>query len=91
MVFQERAHHLIIQCQTVSPENVHTSNTIQPEQVIFRDVCMHACVRVCVQITIIKGNEGHKFEGGQGKVCERVRREERDRKKNDVIILRPQN
>lgn len=37
---QGRAHALGIQYQMVGPENVHTSNIIQTEQAIFRNMCI---------------------------------------------------
>ena len=35
---RQRAHQMIVQWQTVIPENIHTSNIIQNEQVIFRNI-----------------------------------------------------
>lgn len=34
------------QYQMVSPENIHTSNTIKTEKVIFRNICI--CIRIYI-------------------------------------------
>lgn len=46
-----RAHRLVSQYQMVSPENVHTGNIIQANQVIFRNICAYTYTYVYV-ITI---------------------------------------
>lgn len=62
---QGRAPKLVIQCQMVSPENIHIhiSNTTQTRKAVFTyleiylcvGLCVHACVFVCV-IVCAKGN-----------------------------------
>jgi ribosomal protein S24E len=37
-LLQRRTYQLVIQSQTVSPENKHTNDMIHTEQVIFRNV-----------------------------------------------------
>lgn len=50
-LIQGRAHRLVSQYQMVSPENVHTGNSIQANQVIFRNICGYTYTYVYV-ITI---------------------------------------
>ena len=55
---QKREYQLVIQCQIVSPPNMHKSNVvIQVEQVVFvyLEICVCACVCVCVPICIYIG------------------------------------
>lgn len=53
---QGRAHQLVCQCQTVSPENIHTGSIIQTGQVIFRNIYVY---------TYVHANNlfNHEFEG----------------------------
>lgn len=37
---QGRAHQLVSQYQTVTPEDMHTSDTIQTEQIAFKNICV---------------------------------------------------
>lgn len=61
----------------VNPENIHTSNIIQTEQVIFRDISEY--------IIIISEKRGHKFEREQGKIHGSIWREEREGKNIAII------
>lgn len=57
---------LILQCQTASPENSHTSDTIQTEQGIFRDIYVYTYMQI---ITNEKGAKGNmKGLGGRNDV-----------------------
>jgi hypothetical protein len=39
---QERASQLVIQCQMVNPENIHSNNIIIfTDQVMFRNICVY--------------------------------------------------
>ena len=42
---EERTHQLVVQCQMISLENIHTSKIVQ---VLFRKKYMNVCEYVCV-------------------------------------------
>ena len=44
---QGRAHHLVAQGQQVSPENMHASNTMWTQQIIFKNVWIHGYIHDC--------------------------------------------
>jgi hypothetical protein len=54
---QGRTHPLLIQYQMVSPENKHTSNIIQTEEFIFRNIYMYLHIHICM-----KQQKGHGFD-----------------------------
>lgn len=61
----QRAHQLLAQYQMVSPENIHTSNIIWAEQVIFRDICVYTTTLSEKEAKILKKNmEGYKETSG---------------------------
>lgn len=41
---QGRAHHLVVQCQQVSPENMHASDIMWTQRIILRNVCIYECI-----------------------------------------------
>ena len=52
----------------VSPENIHTSNIIQTEQVIFRNIYVYTCTYIYTEAyhaymhaITINEKEGHEF------------------------------
>lgn len=55
-----------------SPENIHTNNIIQTEQVSLRNLYIYN-----IHITTINLKSGHEFEIKKGKLYERVWRGER--------------
>lgn len=62
---QGKAHQLIVQCQKVSPKNIHTDNIIHTEQVILEiNIHMHMCVK--------SNLKSHVYEREQGEVYARV-------------------
>lgn len=79
---QERTYQLAVQCQTVSPKNIHIGSTTWSKQVIFRNT-------YAFLITISSKNKGHEFEEWRG-VYRRAWREEIE-EGNDVIILISRN
>lgn len=56
---QERAHRMAFQYQLIIPENVHTSNSVQIEQAILRNIYM--CVLTDIHEIAINENRGHEF------------------------------
>lgn len=42
------------------PEHIHSSNTIQNNQVIFGSVCVHLFIYICMQH--LMGGKDHEFE-----------------------------
>lgn len=64
-LLQRKAHQLAIQCPIVSPENIHTSNTVPTEQVILRNIylCVYKYVHTHMHAIIISEKIGHVFEG----------------------------
>lgn len=49
---QGTAHQLVMQYEVVSPKNIHMSNIILTEQIIFRNMCVQAYTYT--HVTIIK-------------------------------------
>lgn len=41
---QGRAPQMVVQCPTVSPGNIDTSNIIQTKEVIFRNMCIYVYI-----------------------------------------------
>lgn len=60
---QGKAHQLIVQCQKVSPKNIHTGKIIHTEQVTL-EINMHMCVK--------SNLKSHVYEREQGEVYGRV-------------------
>lgn len=44
---QGKAHHLVAQCQMVSPEHIHTGNIVQIQQVLSGAICMCKDIHEC--------------------------------------------
>lgn len=53
-----RRAQLTVQCQVVSPKNIHTNNIIQTEQAIFRSIYLYTYMHAIE----IGENRGHEFE-----------------------------
>ena len=70
---QRRAHQLVVQYQSVIPENIHTNNVIYTYQVIFRNIYVHVCIHS------INKKRSHGFErksdGVYGQVAGKKRKE----------------
>jgi predicted house-cleaning NTP pyrophosphatase (Maf/HAM1 superfamily) len=56
---QGRTHQLVTRCQMVSAVNMHTNNSVQTEQVIFRN--MHEYTYAYVHVTTVL-ERGCEFE-----------------------------
>ena len=76
ILLRERAPQLVIQDQTVSPGNMHTSDT---KQGIF----MYS--GTCIMVTTIIGKEGVNLPEIQERFVGRL--QERKGRRNDAIIL----
>jgi hypothetical protein len=48
---QEKEHQLVVQCQIISPEYIHTKNIIQTEQIALRNIYDYSYTHA---ITIMK-------------------------------------
>lgn len=64
-----RAHQRANQCQTVSPESIHSNNSPWTQYIVFRNIYVNTD-RYMHAIAIEK--RGHKFEGRQEGVNERI-------------------
>lgn len=58
---QGKTYQLVVPCQMIIPENMHPSNTIQDQQVIFWNICAYTNTYMYAVTTGEKG--GHEFEG----------------------------
>ena len=67
----------------VSPENIHTSNIIQTEPVIFRNMQLNTNTHTNTYLTTIL--KGHKYEREQGGVYRRSWNEKREGRKYVLI------
>jgi hypothetical protein len=63
-----------IQCHIFFTENIHISNSIWDEKVIFRN--MYVNMYTYIHVITISGKRGKKFEEKQRRVCRRIWREE---------------
>ena len=66
---------MFVQCQIVSIENMHTNDTVQADQGVFRNTHTHIyiCIYVYINMHAIAIDEkGHEFEREQGEVYGRV-------------------
>ena len=64
----------------VSPENIHTSNIIQTEHIIFRNIFVYTYSYM--HITTISEKRGHEFEREQGRVYGKIGE---DKGKGEII------
>ena len=64
-----RAHQLVNQFQMAIPENIHTSNTVQPCQVIFRNIYVHTHTHTHMHVITIS-KRGHKLKGSKEEYME---------------------
>lgn len=71
---EEHTRQLVVQCQTISPENMHTSNVMWTWQLIFRTVCVCVCTHTYMvhaitnsgkEVMNLKEN-GEVYMGGSG-------------------------
>lgn len=67
-----------------NPENIHTSNTMQTDQVIFSNIYVYTYVYM--NITKIIEKRCHEFDREQRLAYGRVRRNEKEGE-DDVIII----
>lgn len=58
---QGRTYQLVVPCQIIIPENIHPSNTIQDQQVIFWNICAYTNTYMYAVTT--DDNRGHECEG----------------------------
>jgi hypothetical protein len=49
----ERTYHLVVQCQMVSPENIHAKNIIQTQWLIFRSIYVYTHMYICIYFMCI--------------------------------------
>lgn len=63
-------------------ENISTSNILQTEQVVFKNICL------CIHIpqTTINEKRGHEFAREQGEVYGRIWREEREGRMTVIVL-----
>lgn len=46
----------------VTPEHVHTTNIVQTEQIIIRNICIHTHTYICLQAKILNDERGHELK-----------------------------
>lgn len=51
--FHRRAHQSVVQCLMISPENLHTSNIIWTQHIIFRNTCIQCTYHAYIHIEYI--------------------------------------
>lgn len=66
------------QYQMASPEDIHKSSIIEPEQIIFK--------YVCVSVTTIDEKRNHEFERKNEDIYKGFWRKRRDGRNNEIIL-----
>ena len=78
---QEGAHQLVVQYQTVNPENIQTNDTILMHQDIFR---IYMNIHINMHVTTINEKEIVNLKDSKGRVYGKVYR---DKGKGEMILF----